>query len=161
MEPLVMALGGLAAYTYITERSVPAFFKRIKPYDEYIRERCYWQSIPYTVALGIIWRESKGKTGIRKLEKAGFYTYSPMHISYMAASHVGFTGSPLELLKPRTNVEYGINYLGYLYRRYVNMEDAISAYNAGAPTPANRDYVEEVLNMHVLFAQRPEAIAAV
>jgi len=158
MEALIAALGGAALYTYITERSVPAFLKRITHYDETIRERCYWQSIPYTVALGVIWRESKGKTGIRKLEKAGFYTYSPMHISYFAAYQVGFRGKSTELLNPHTNVGWGINYLGYLRRKYASMEEAISAYNAGTPTPANQDYVAEVLNMHNLFASIPEVV---
>ena len=57
----------------------------------------------------------------------------------------GFGQDNSALLDPETNINYGCQYLNTLLNQYGNVNQAISAYNAGSPTTANTGYVNAVL----------------
>lgn len=57
----------------------------------------------------------------------------------------GFGQDNSALLDPATNINYGCQYLNTLLNQYGNVNQAISAYNAGSPTTANTGYVNAVL----------------
>jgi len=69
-----------------------------------------------------------------------------MQVQGATARWLGFRAPfLLELLFPDNALEYGCRYLAFLRARHP-LEDAISAYNAGAPSEANADtYVKPVM----------------
>lgn len=64
----------------------------------------------------------------------------------------GFRGAFLSsLLEPEIGAEFGARHLALLLSRY-ELEDALSAYNAGRPTDGNRDaYVRPVLKQAAIY----------
>lgn len=56
----------------------------------------------------------------------------------------GYTND--NLFDPAININYGCQYLNSLLNQYYNIDQAISAYNAGHPTSINQDYVASILN---------------
>lgn len=72
-------------------------------------------------------------------------SYGLMQIMGQKAREMGFKGEYLtQLLDPPTNLKYGCRLLYDLLKKYANMDSAISAYNAGSPTAANKPYVDKV-----------------
>jgi len=62
------------------------------------------------------------------------------------ARDMGFKGHHSELTNPDTNLEYGAKYLRRQLKRYKgDYRKALSAYNAGTATKANKKYVTKVL----------------
>lgn len=63
------------------------------------------------------------------------------------ARELGFTGPFLsQLCDPVIGVHYAALHLGNKLEKYGNLEDALSAYNAGAPTSTNRqNYVQPII----------------
>lgn len=55
----------------------------------------------------------------------------------------GYSGE--DLFNPATNISYGCQYLNSLLTKYNNVDQAVSAYNAGSPTSSNANYVNAVL----------------
>jgi len=68
------------------------------------------------------------------------------------ARELGFKGPFLsELLEPEVGIEYGAKLLAKLQATY-ELPDALSAYNAGRPTPDNEEkYVRPVLRQAALY----------
>lgn len=82
-----------------------------------------------------------------KLQKMSF---GLMQIMGATARDVGFSGPLTKLCDPDEGLFYGCKYFRRLIDKYVNVQDAIAAYNAGSPrlddcgNYINRDYVEKV-----------------
>lgn len=68
------------------------------------------------------------------------------------ARELGFRGRFLsELLEPEIGVEYGAKFLARLQSRF-ELPDALSAYNAGRPTPDNEEkYVRPILRQAAIY----------
>lgn len=70
-----------------------------------------------------------------------------MQVMGEVAREYGFTAPFLSMLcVPEIGVAYGASHLKAKLNKYGNLEDALSAYNAGSPTQANREsYVRPIL----------------
>ncbi len=55
----------------------------------------------------------------------------------------GYSGE--NLFDPQTNILYGCQYLNAQLNQYGNIDQAVSAYNAGTATSANSNYVNAVI----------------
>lgn len=66
-------------------------------------------------------------------------------VKLATARWLGYTGDARGLLVASVNAHYAAKYLRYQLNRYHgNIEDAVSAYNAGHATYSNRSYVDKV-----------------
>ncbi len=129
--------------------------------------------VPPAFGYGIIAQESGFNPNATRQEPAvycaatgqtGDASYGLMQVLYCTALGLGYTGSPLGLLDPDTNVQLGMQLLGALLATHDQDEAAAaSAYNGGdrpalgygAPRPdgtfANQSYVDNVLNNTAYF----------
>lgn len=89
--------------------------------------------------------ESHGNTLAYVANDAGSPSYGLCQVKEKTARWLGFKGDALELMKPEVNVLYCAKYLQYHLKRYHNLEQAISAFNAGHATDSNQDYVDKVM----------------
>lgn len=92
------------------------------------------------------------------LTNYSFSSVGLMQQLYGMAKYHGFKGHVTELNYPRTSVYYGTKHLSYLLKKYPDIKDAISAYNAGRPlkkkdgtywNPGN--YVEKVHKKYLYY----------
>lgn len=74
-------------------------------------------------------------------------SFGLMQVLGQVARELGFKGPFLtQLCDPTLGVEYGAQHLAAKFAKYGNLENALSAYNAGSPTPSNqRSYVYPIL----------------
>jgi soluble lytic murein transglycosylase-like protein len=75
-------------------------------------------------------------------------SYGAMQILFVTAlDYNGGLSGPRELLQfPNNAVKLGVMHLQKLRKRYDNLPDALSAYNAGRPVSSNRlTYVDPVM----------------
>ena len=69
------------------------------------------------------------------------------------AREMGFAGPYLtDLFDPVVGIDLGAKKLAMLLGKYEE-DDAVSAYNAGRPTDANRDYVSQILHYRDYLAK--------
>lgn len=94
-------------------------------------EVCEERSIDVSLALGLIWVESRFDPNA--VSKSGCYGYTQLHPQWHPSG-----------LPPEENIRYGINYLANQCERYDNIESGLTAYNAGRDT-GNRRYANAVL----------------
>lgn len=82
------------------------------------------------------------------------FSFGYMQLMGAVARQLGFKGNFGELFSPETNLTYGARHLkNYLNKYEDNVEDALSAYNAGSPRKTgagryvNQQYVSDVLRL--------------
>jgi Transglycosylase SLT domain len=94
--------------------------------------------------LGGVWPSWVSDSTERTLRATSF---GLMQILGQVARERGFRGAFLtQLCDPTIGVHYGALHLSGLLAKHGNLPDALSAYNAGTPTPTNRtNYVEPIL----------------
>lgn len=91
-------------------------------------------------------------TASRKLAGIKEHSLGLFQIKMATARGLGFKGSKKELMKPEINSWYAAKLLRSLYDRYdENTVKAVSGYNAGRYTKANKDYVNKVLKNYARF----------
>jgi len=108
-----------------------------------IRKESTWQVYAYRVEKGFWSRYLAGIKAIffstpEKDEQWLTYpdivsaSYGLMQLMLTTAMEHGFRFKfPFELFEPATNIRFGCIYLSYLYKKYGNWNDVISAYNQG------------------------------
>lgn len=74
----------------------------------------------------------------------GSPSYGACQVKLATARHMGFKGTPSQLMEPRTNAAIAAKYLNYQIKRYGSADKAVSAYNAGRYIRANAGYVRKV-----------------
>ena len=85
-----------------------------------------------------------------KTNKYAYCSMGLMQILYGIARDEGYEGAPFELFAPSNSLYYSIKFLGKLYKKYDNADDAISSYNQGKPRKddngkyKNQYYVDKV-----------------
>ncbi len=89
----------------------------------------------------------KNKTNVTIERSLQQFSYGLMQVMGATARGLGFAGYPFRLFDPEENIRFGCKYLAALRKRYVKLDDVISAYNAGPghPTRSNQAYVDKVL----------------
>lgn len=97
---------------------------------EVLCEVCEDRDIDVSLALGLIWVESRFDPNA--VSKAGCYGYCQIHPRWHPAG-----------LSPVENIRYGINYLADLCEAYGSTEAGLTAYNAGRDT-GDRSYAKAV-----------------
>lgn len=72
-------------------------------------------------------------------------SYGVCQIKLATARHMGFKGTPEQLMEPRRNIYYAAKYLNYQLLRYGNVEQAVMAYNQGySKTVVSTSYTRKV-----------------
>lgn len=94
-------------------------------------EVCEARSIDVSLALGLIWVESRFDPNA--VSKSGCYGYCQINPRWHPDG-----------LSPEENIRYGLNYLADQCERYDSVEAGLTAYNAGRDT-GNRRYANAVL----------------
>lgn len=92
---------------------------------------CEERSIDISLALGLIWVESRFDP--EAVSPEGSYGYCQINPRWHPAD-----------LSPVENIRYGIEYLAECISRYDNLEAGLTAYNAGCDT-GSRQYANAVL----------------
>lgn len=83
------------------------------------------------------------------------FSYGLMQVMGQTARENGFDGQWLgALLIPSENLEIGCRYLSRKLTAWSEVDDAISAYNAGSPTGRNAEYVGRVLSWRDAYQER-------
>jgi len=86
-----------------------------------------------------------------------FCSFGLMQVLYGVALNLGYTGNPLGLFDPITNIHYGTSLLLNYLRIYKNIKDAISSYNQGSPKKdkdgkyLNQAYVDKVCKAYLEY----------
>lgn len=105
-------------------------------YADTVMEYAIELDVDPSVALAIMWQESKGKSVQTWEAKVKEYSWGPMQILGSTAREMGWTG-PLDQLKtiPKLSVYYGMKYIATQYSHWVGyasrVKDTIASYNAG------------------------------
>lgn len=113
--------------------------------------------IPFQVAVGIVWQESKFdptsyryNTSDKRDRSYGLFHLTLPTAQWMAAGY-GYDITVKDLYDPIMSAWLGLSYLLWLWIKYDNLYDAISAYNAGRPLKTsvggyiNDGYIRNVL----------------
>jgi soluble lytic murein transglycosylase-like protein len=150
-------------------------------YDDIIEKYSNKYDIPKNIIKAIIKTESDFNTNairyetnyrwlVEPFDKFHWHTeteritqkisFGLMQIMGAVAREKGFDGQFLtELLKPEIGIKYGCKHLHDFYKRYNNLEDAISSYNQGSPRKndegeyINQSYVDKVLSYAKKFKE--------
>lgn len=78
--------------------------------------------------------------------RARAFSFGIMQVMGQVARENGFTGVFLtDLCRTWTGIQIGSKVFAKKLKKYPNMVEAISSYNAGRPTPKNQKYVDKVL----------------
>ena len=136
--------------------------------------------VPVPLIKAIIKKESGGNFWAtryeRHLRKAGWYkrtilgidlimdyhfcSFGLMQILYGMAKHYGMWGSPFKLYRPDLGIKYGCKHLRFIMRRYKNLKDVVSVYNAGSVRKtsdghySNQEYVDDVMKFYYEYGGR-------
>jgi len=173
MEDHLIAAGILFLFAYLRARPLafcrsfcpPAVthaevVQRVLSYKDVIEAAGAGYNVPAALIAAIMHRESEGCASVSCWEpRVKDYSVGLMQIRCDTAKWLGFD-NPYEKRtlawwmkcfelesKVWTNVGLGAKYLRWQYERYEDWEKAISAYNAGSYTVANRKYVQDVLRL--------------
>jgi len=135
----IISAAGVAACTAKTASS--------RPYDKIVAEMARKHNVPVALAHAIIRVESNYNAKARG--RAG--EIGLMQIKPTTARGLGFSGSAQALYNPRTNLEYGMKYLGKAHRLGGgNICQTILKYNAGHSArrmnPTSARYCQRVKN---------------
>ena len=134
----VMKLSALLAATLLTVGCQTVSKTAEPPLHEMIRAAAISHDIEPSIALGLIEVES---TFNPKASSEG--NYGLMQIRYGTAQAMGFKGSLKELMKPETNVEYGLRYLTYCFNKHGDTTLMLGCYNGS--TSSRNKYPKKVL----------------
>ena len=117
-------------------RDEPAF------HDRYMTRTSYAQLIEWNPEVG-------GKVSGLTEQDMCAHSLGLMQVMGVKFREMGYRGPWLtEVFEtPKLGLYYGIKLLQGLLAKY-DMNDAISAYNAGSPTPRNAAYVEDILKKY-------------
>lgn len=119
--------------------------KQRDPYGLWIAWNGRIYGIPGGLIRAIIAVESGGRPVLQWVPSVRDWVAGPMQVRLQTARWLGFRGDERTLNDPVWSILYGIRYLRWQLERYGNVEQALSAYNAGSYTPDNLDYVRRVL----------------
>lgn len=123
------------------------FLNRLSPFQSIVTEYAGQFSLDENLVKAVIWKESSGFPDAERWEGEEYgYSRGLMGLLYTTAQQMGFTGEPDDLFDPEINIQYGTAYLRWQLDRYgQDLRMALSAYNAGTYTEANKAYVDKVL----------------
>jgi soluble lytic murein transglycosylase-like protein len=111
----------------------------LTPVQHNIYQEAKTQGVPPHIALAIAEVESKFDP---KAFSAG--NYGIMQIRYGTATSMGFRGTGKDLMRPETNIKYGIAYIAYCQELYKSVTSTVGCYN-GAVNPKGR-YTRSVIS---------------
>lgn len=134
----------------VEDREVRILLNRLSPYQSIVTEYADQFSLDENLAKAVIWKESSGFPDAERWEGEEYgYSRGLMGLLYTTAQQMGFTGEPDDLFDPEINIHYGTAYLRWQLDRYgEDVRKAVSAYNAGTYTEANKAYVDKVLQYY-------------
>jgi hypothetical protein len=115
-------------------------FTNENKYDTYIASAATRYGVPVSIVKGIIAQESGFNENARREEiHLSDASIGLMQILLKTANGVGYYGTPDGLLIPQVNIEYGTKFLGALYAKYRDIQQAVAAYNSGSGERFNTD----------------------
>lgn len=92
-------------------------------------------SIQYHLPPGLLsslcYVESKHNVGAIHKADGSTDSFGVCQIKYETAKHLGFRGTPKQLMEPKYNIKYAAKYLSHQLKRYGNVQQAVIAYNMG------------------------------
>jgi len=121
---------------------------RTRQYWSFIVQEASKRNLDPCLVAAIIHKESQGRHDARNRLYHGL-----MQLSESTARRFGLRGSVQTLYNPRENIRVGTNYLSKLFDIYGEGWKAVSAYNAGAPTLRNQEYVRDVHQLRQIYCQ--------
>jgi soluble lytic murein transglycosylase-like protein len=131
------------------------------PYSRTISKISCQHNVDPRLVVAIISTESGFRRYAKRVERDGNVSIGLMQIKVRTARWLGFRGSPEKLYAPWINVYYGVRYLSMNLKRYGDVWDAVSAYNAGHSLWSdgsvdywNKRYVSSVFREYSRLSQR-------
>lgn len=134
----VMKLSALLAASLLATGCQTVGKTAESPLHEMIRAAAISHDISPSIALGLIDVES---TFNPNASSEG--NYGLMQIRLGTARAMGFRGSLRDLMKPENNVEYGLRYLTYCYKKHGDTTLMLGCYNGS--TSSRNKYPKKVL----------------
>ena len=134
----VMKLSTLIAVGLFTVGCQTVGHTTESPLHEMIRAAAVSHDVDPKIALALIDVESSFKP---TASKDG--NYGLMQLRYGTAISMGYKGSVAGLMKPETNIEYGMRYLQYCYTKHNDITLMLGCYNGSTST--KNKYAKRVL----------------
>lgn len=107
----------------------------------------YFFSLPPKLLDAVCYVESKHSVSAYVKHDGNTPSYGICQIKLETARHMGFKGTPEELMKPNRNIYFAAKYLRYQLKKYNNVEQAVMAYNQGySKTKSPTSYSKKVRN---------------
>lgn len=110
-------------------------------------------SIPPGLLPAMCWVESNHRPRVINVVDGTSASYGMCQIKLMTARHMGFRGSPLELLRPGVNAYYAAKYLKYNIDRCGSVHKGVEGYNRGNCGPS-KAYLRKVVEAHGRFSKK-------
>lgn len=120
----------------------------------YIRQNALAEELDPYMLYSLCLVESHGNPFSRVIMDGSSPSYGLCQLKLSTARLEGYKGTPKGLYDPEVNSLYAAKYLHRQLKRYGNITQALSAYNAGHYTTANNHYVHIVFNRYYNLNKR-------